>query len=75
MKFDRKFRGEILKIERRDLPILSPKFAVKHRLVLNPLIISVLQNGLFLAYFVKIFYRLCPMSLSMEKMGKQDKNA
>jgi hypothetical protein len=29
LDFDRKFRGEILKIERRDLEDFSPKFAVK----------------------------------------------
>jgi hypothetical protein len=44
-KDDRKFRGEILKIERRDLEDFSLKFAVKLGGVCKPLKFSGLRNG------------------------------
>ncbi len=40
--FDRKFQGEILKIERRNLEDLSPKFAVKLRRFFKLLIFNTL---------------------------------
>ena len=40
--FDRKFRGEILKIERRNLEDFPPKFAVKLLGLFKPLIINTL---------------------------------
>ncbi len=55
--YDRKFRGEILKIEGRNLEDFHPKFAVKPRAILKPLIISVLQNRLNFVNFVKIFHK------------------
>ena len=51
MRFDRKFRGEILKIERGNLEDFSLKFAVKLWGIYKPLKFSGLQNlrenGLF----------------------------
>ena len=43
-KDDRKFRGEILKIERRDLEDFSSKFAVKLRGICKLLKFSGLRN-------------------------------
>ncbi len=54
--FDRKFRGEILKFEERNLEDFPPKFAVKLRGILNWLIINTLQIDYKSAYFVKIFH-------------------
>ena len=58
-RFDRKFRGEILKIERRKLQDFSPKFAVKLQEICKPLKFSDLQNlrknGRFCQNFWQIF--------------------
>ena len=56
-KFDRKFRGEILKIEERNLEDFPPKFAVKLQLILNLLIINTLQKQPKICCFVKYFYQ------------------
>ena len=59
---DRKFLGEILKIEGRDLEDFSPKFAVKPRTICKLLIISNLQkqpkNSPFCQVFLPIFPRV-----------------
>ena len=54
---DRKFRGEIFKFKGRNLEDFHPKFAVKPRAILKPLIISVLQYRLIFVNFVKIFHK------------------
>ena len=56
-KLDRKFRGEILKIERRNLEDFPPKFAVKLWSIFKLLIINDLQNLRKMPRFVKIFYQ------------------
>ncbi len=56
-RFDRKFQGEILKIERRNLEDFYPKFAVKAWVILKPLIINELENRLKIGNFVKIFHK------------------
>jgi hypothetical protein len=56
-KFDRKFRGEILKIKEGNLEDFSLKFAVKFRPIHKPLKFSNLQNLRKIADFVKIFHK------------------
>ena len=58
--FDRKFRGEILKISPLKLQNLSPKFAVKLSPIYTPLIISMLQKPAIFLVFVKIFDSFYP---------------
>ena len=57
-KFGRKFRGEILKFEVRNLEDYSPKFAVKPHVACKPLNFNRLQkcseNGRFCQYFLSI---------------------
>ena len=56
-ELDRKFQGEILKIEGRNLEDFHPKFAVRLQPLLNLLIINSLQNSLVFGDFVKYFYQ------------------
>ena len=67
MKFDRKLRGEILKIERREIEDFTWKFAVKLRAVCKRLIFNDLQKQHKTARFVKYFYQFFPMPLSTAK--------
>ena len=64
-EFDRKFQGEILKIEGRNLEDFHPKFAVRLQPLLNLLIINLLQNSLVFGDFVKYFYQFLPTSLPL----------
>ena len=59
-RFDRKFQGEILKIERRNLEVFSPKFAVKTQPIFNHLIINTLQKTPNFTQFCQIFLPILP---------------